>query len=80
MIETVLPRSYVCGVTWNRQAGKWKASITVDKVYINLGLFTDLDEAVMARYNFEESMDRDLYIGYSPAKRYLLKKGFIKEK
>jgi hypothetical protein len=74
------PRSGVAGVVCVLKCKKWSASIGIDNKHHHLGLFNNLDEAVMARYSAEENVNRELYIGYSPAKRYLIKKGLIKEK
>lgn len=36
------------GVHWNRHAGKWQASLTIDYRYVYLGLFTNEVEAASA--------------------------------
>ena len=43
------------GVTWNKNAGKWRSQIQVDKKNINLGLFTNEEDAARAyeRYLIE---------------------------
>jgi len=37
--------SGVCGVSWHRAAGKWRAKVQVGGKYHYLGLFDDLEEA-----------------------------------
>lgn len=44
-----------CGVTWNRQIGKWKAQGKANGVQHNLGHFSSKSEAVAARAAFEEA-------------------------
>lgn len=46
------------GVRWDKDTQKWRATITVDKKAINLGLYLSLDAAIVARKNAEE-----LYFG-----------------
>jgi len=41
--------SRVTGVSWNRNANKWMAYVSVDGKRIYLGIFADLDKAVAAR-------------------------------
>jgi len=79
MEEDIFPRSEVAGVVWCKNINKWSASIGIDKKHCHLGIFKDLDEAVLARYEAEQRMDRKLYIEYSPAERYLINKGLIKD-
>lgn len=78
-MEDDKPRSGVAGVVWSNQNKKWYAYINIDKIHHHLGSFLLLDDAVLVRYLAEEKMGRDLYIGDSPAKRYLLDKGLLKE-
>lgn len=42
------------GVSWNSQAGKWRASIGVSGKAYNLGHYTDIRDAVLARSRAEE--------------------------
>lgn len=57
-------RSGVTGVGWNKEQGKWRARITVDRQAILLGYFSTLDEAKAARraaerkYDFHENHGR----------------------
>jgi hypothetical protein len=41
--------SGIIGVTWDKNAGKWKAEIMCDKKSIYLGLFNDKHEAALTR-------------------------------
>jgi len=41
--------SGIMGVTWDKQTNKWKAQITVNGKNINLGRFTDINEAAKVR-------------------------------
>ena len=45
--------SGVIGVTWNKQAKKWKAQITINKVQKYLGYFTNKEDAIKARREAE---------------------------
>lgn len=45
--------SGVTGVIWNSHFGKWKAQIGVNGVMVNLGTFTDKEEAITARKDAE---------------------------
>lgn len=45
----------VSGVGWHKQAGKWRAYITVGRRQLPLGLFTTMEEAVVARKAAEAS-------------------------
>ena len=52
MINRKLPKSNSSGnigVAWHKQAGKWRAYITVDGRQISLGLFGSIEEASAAR-------------------------------
>lgn len=42
------------GVTWHEQSGKWISRIQANGKRINLGLFTNLDDAIKARKQAEE--------------------------
>lgn len=50
--------SRVTGVGWHKASNKWCARISVNKKYIHLGLFTDINEAIAARKQAE------LYYGF----------------
>jgi len=41
--------SGVTGVTWNSNAGKWMAQMTIDYKNISLGLFDDINDAISVR-------------------------------
>lgn len=73
-----LTKSGVAGVVWNKRSKRWISSINIDKKHLHLGSFKDLTEAVLKRYRAEQAMDRELYIGYSPAHWYLINNGYIK--
>lgn len=45
--------SGVCGVSWNKAAQKWKASVWVGGKEIYLGAYKTLDEAARARKDGE---------------------------
>lgn len=45
----------VSGVGWHKQAGKWRAYITVDRKQLPLGLFSTMEEAVVVRKAAEAS-------------------------
>lgn len=47
-------KSGVTGVSWNKARNKWYANIGVDGKLINLGYFTDKEEAIKARLQAEE--------------------------
>lgn len=53
------------GVTWDKQCGKWRASITINKVYISLGLFDNIDECVEARKKAEKEYFGEFAYDYS---------------
>lgn len=46
--------SGVKGVSWHKQAGKWQAFITVDRVRRGLGHFAKFEDAVAAREEAEK--------------------------
>jgi len=56
--------SGVTGVTWNKNALKWTAQITVNTQQVHLGVFTKRDDAIAARkaaeakYGFHENHGR----------------------
>ncbi len=41
--------SGIKGVSWNKNAKKWKATISIDGIRITLGYFTKLEDAKQAR-------------------------------
>ncbi|QIG72956.1 HNH endonuclease protein [Rhizobium phage RHph_N3_2] len=45
----------VSGVGWHKQAGKWRAYITVGRRQLPLGLFETMEEAIAARKTAEAS-------------------------
>lgn len=45
--------SGVTGVFWNKACNKWKATISINKKQIHLGLYEDFEEAVRARKEAE---------------------------
>jgi hypothetical protein len=45
--------SGVTGVSFDKNSGKWRARITVDRNQVSLGLFAEFDEAVEARLDAE---------------------------
>lgn len=42
------------GVSWNSRVCKWKSGITINKKRIHLGYFTDKQDAIRARKEFED--------------------------
>jgi hypothetical protein len=42
------------GITWHKQTGKWNAQIMVEREKKHLGLFDDINEAILARRAAEE--------------------------
>ncbi len=46
--------SGISGVTWCKSFNKWRARVTVDGTRVSLGLFTNKDEAVVARLKAEQ--------------------------
>lgn len=42
------------GVAWHKQEGKWRAYITLHRKQKSLGLYHDIDDAIMARKKAEE--------------------------
>ena len=42
------------GVSWNKSAKKWKASMWANGKTVNLGLYVDEDDAARAVANFQE--------------------------
>ena len=50
-------KSGMLGVSWHKQANKWRAYIMVDKKHIHLGLFTDKDKAISTRKQAEITYD-----------------------
>ena len=82
MLDTEeLPRSGVGGVTGDRKCRRWRVQLVHDKKHYSLGGYTDLTKAVWARYRKEveliDEIGHDLYIGLSPAERYLRKRGLL---
>lgn len=47
-------KSGVMGVYWREDVGKWKASIKVDGVEIQLGYFDDIEKAAAARIKAQQ--------------------------
>lgn len=45
--------SGITGVTWDKQHLKWKAQIKIDRKQINIGLFSDKEDAIRARLQAE---------------------------
>ena len=72
-MEKDKPRSGVSGVCWVIRTDKWNCNIGIDGKSKYLGTFSNLDEAVLARYKAELELGRELDIGYSPAHKYLIK-------
>lgn len=64
--------SGVKGVCWEKSRNKWRASIGIDGKSKNLGLYTDFNNAVMARYDAEKRLNWAGCEDSSPAYRYLL--------
>ena len=63
--------SGVKGVYWNKDAGKWKARIAVDRQDKHLGYFEDILEAAYHRYAAEQCLgfqDCDIH---SSAKQFI---------
>lgn len=56
--------SGVCGVSFSKRHNKWWARINVDRKFINLGMFDDINSAIEARekaekfYGFHENHGR----------------------
>lgn len=46
--------SGITGISWDKERSKWNAKIQVGGKTINLGRFTDLDEAARVRYQAEK--------------------------
>ena len=73
-----LPRSGVSGVTYDRKTGRWRVQMVYNKKHYSLGGYKNLTKAVWARYRKEQELaGNQLYIGYSPAERYLRDKGLL---
>ena len=47
------------GVSWHKQFGKWRARIQIDKKEVSLGLFDDIQDAIIARLTAEKEYYRD---------------------
>ncbi|EBH9533080.1 HNH endonuclease [Salmonella enterica subsp. enterica serovar Cerro] len=50
-------KSGFTGVFWNKQRNKYQAGITIDGVYIYLGLYPTAQEASLARKRYEKEVD-----------------------
>lgn len=54
-------KSGFCGVGWHKASKKWRAYITINNKSIQLGVYSDIDDAIDARkkaniqYNFHEN-------------------------
>jgi len=69
----------ISGVSWVKNAKKWQARIGYNSKIINLGYYDDFDKAVLVRYIHEQKFYKNnMYIGYSPAEKYLREKKMIR--
>lgn len=55
--NSVVNKSGVKGVTWNRHADRWTVTITHKKKSVHIGLFKNFINAVKARYYAEQKFD-----------------------
>lgn len=46
------------GIKWNKNLQKWQSQITVNKERIHLGVFDDLQDAIVARRKAENTLDK----------------------
>jgi hypothetical protein len=51
---SVLSKTGVKGVSWHKHTAKWQARIGVGKKYINLGVHSNIEDAIKARKAGEE--------------------------
>lgn len=72
--------SGVKGVSWHKANSMWRAHIKINRKQICIGYSKDFIEAVFARYAVEQCLDWNSCDNNSPAKRYLLKNKFIKNR
>lgn len=77
IIMEEIKRSGVNGVLWHKRGSKWKVGIVLHKKNHHLGLFEDIDDAVMARYIGELIYHREYNYETTLAKKYLIKKGLL---
>ena len=41
--------SCIIGVSWDKKSNKWRAQIKIDGIAVNLGFFTNIEDAKQAR-------------------------------
>ena len=46
--------SGVAGVSWNKRCAKWRVRVHLYGKEINIGYFTNIDDAIAARYAAED--------------------------
>lgn len=63
----VTSASGVTGVSWRKEAGKWRARCMLDGVYRHLGSFTDINEAAAVVQAFRAKHGFDPAHGAEPA-------------